>query len=138
MCHVILLFSNRELPLVDLAGEVWLGIEPLPLRCQSDRAHFPDMPFAYCALSHEGCGCGFYSDPRYPDDDEDYDRESRRALSVYLAAQYAREGSGLRVGLFGTWEGDEGPPEQRIDVSVADIALLSEPVPQRGYALVRP
>jgi hypothetical protein len=134
MCHVLLMLSTRELPLVELTESIWLGVEVLPPSYEPLLRRVPAMPFAYYLSSHEGCGCGFHSDEAQAENAE-YNQQSLRALASYLRAQL--EQPGTEIALYDTWEGSttEGPRDN-IHVTTAEIARAADPIPEDTYAVV--
>jgi hypothetical protein len=124
------------MPLVSLDDATWFGVQALPERHAPIRRHFPDGWHVYYLNSHEGCGCGFHSDERFPDDDAEYDRESRRRLAEYL--RQALRDSPIALALYDCWEGAElEPVRQRSEATPEDIESRLDPVPEGTLVLIR-
>jgi len=134
MCHALFLGASRPLPLLSLDDAVWLSVEELPARHEPVRRHFPDGWSVYFVGSHGGCGCGFHSDPDFPDPDDGYDAMSRRALAAYLRA--ALDGA-TELALYDRWEGDQGePPLERRQATPEELAELPSPVPEGAWCQI--
>ncbi len=129
MCHALFLGSSKALPLVSFKKGAAFGIEDLAARHESIRRHFPSGWNVYFLNSHEGCGCGFHSDPAFADQDDELEksRESRRCLGEYLSETLTDPN--VSLALFDCWEGDEEVSiEHRARSTPQEISASYDPV----------
>ena len=88
--------------------------------------HFT-KPYVYYAGSHEGCGCGFFTDPEYHDEGDDLE-QSRRSISSLVDFLNDLLKSDTEVEMFVCWEGDQKKkPERKLRMRPED--LKSQPLP---------
>jgi hypothetical protein len=138
MCHALFLGSSKPLDLVSFRDAVWFGVEELHPRHEAIRLHFGAGWHVYYLNSHEACGCGFHSDERFVDEDEDstYDQESRRCLADYL--RRALRDSSVALALYDCWEGDEWKPIRSHGEATPElIESQLDPVPAGSFVRIR-
>lgn len=120
MCLFVYIAAAKPLEIIpwDIDKPAFCVTE-LPDEISIVRRQF-DVPYVYCADSHESCGCGFQFGeyPEYEDEERHFKRESLDKFCAYLKKQLEKV---QKIDLYACWDGDEA-------VAPIDRALVSPDV----------
>ncbi len=127
MCYAIYIASNNECPVLEWdESNPGFYLEPLDERQKIASKQFT-KPHIYYAGSHEGCGCGFFTDPDYHDEDDNLE-QAKKSIASLIDLLKAQLKASSEIELFVCWEGDENKrPKRKLRMNPED--LRSQPLP---------
>jgi len=140
MCYAIYIGSDQPLPTSEWnEADRTFYVTHLTDDTRVVSKHFSKR-HVYYAGSHQGCGCGFFSDPDYGDDEDEkreYEdsRADVRALVEYLNKALEKQNT---LEFLVTWEGQQTEPVKRkLELCPEDLLLPEFPLDEQDFAIIK-